>query len=127
MDFTAIFTFRITGRRRTRVSCAREAAILSVLLTLLFPAASKADGLSAVKSCESDENPPEETARLTILPNGESRGSDTAAALIRMARQKAKEGKDDEAIRWAVLCQFEAKEQDAIRQDRTAVLQYLKN
>jgi hypothetical protein len=127
MDFTAIFTFRITGRRRTRVSCAREAAILSVLLTLLFPAASKADGLSAVKSCESDENPPEETARLTILPNGESRGSDTAAALIRMARQKAKEGKDDEAIRWAVLCQFEAKEQDEIRRDSAAVLQYLKN
>jgi hypothetical protein len=80
-----------------------------------------------VKSCESDYNPPEETVRLTILPNGESRGSDTAAALIRMARQKAKEGKDDEAIRWAVLCQFEAKEQDEIRRDSAAVLQYLKN
>jgi hypothetical protein len=128
MDLAAIFTFRIIGRRRTRVSCAKGAAILYVLLTaLVFPAASKADGLSAVKSCESDYNPPEETVRLTILPNGESRGSDTAAALIRMARQKAKEGKDDEAIRWAVLCQFEAKEQDEIRRDSAAVLQYLKN
>jgi hypothetical protein len=128
MDLPAIFAFRISGGRRPCISCAKETAVLYALLAALAcPAASKADGLSAVKSCESDQNPPEETARLTILPNGESRGSDTAAALIRMARQKAKEGKDDEAIRWAVLCQFEAKDQDEIRRDSAAVLQYLKN
>jgi hypothetical protein len=32
-----------------------------------------ADGLSAVKSCETDSSPPEDVARLAILPNGESR------------------------------------------------------
>jgi hypothetical protein len=47
--------------------------------------------------------------------------------LIKTARQKAKEGKDDEAIRWAALCNFpDPKEQDAIKRDRSAVLQYLK-
>jgi hypothetical protein len=82
--------------------------------------------VSAVKSCENDNSPPEETARLAILPNGEPRGSDTAAALIRIARQKAKKGKDIEAIQWAALCQFEANEQEEIKRDSVAVLQYLK-
>ena len=94
---------------------------------LLLPATLYADGLSAVKSCEADNSPPEEIARLTILPSGESRGSDTAAMLINMAREKAKEGKDVEAIRWAMLCQFDAKEQEAIKRDSAAVLQYLRN
>jgi len=70
---------------------------LLVALSMLTPTASRADGLSAVKACEADNDPPEEMARLTIMPNGESRGSDTAAALIKTARQKAKEGKDAEA------------------------------
>jgi hypothetical protein len=61
-----------------------------------------------------------------FLPNGDSRGSDTAASLVAMARQKAKDGKDDEAIRWAVLCQFDTKEQEAIKRDSAAVLEYLK-
>ena len=52
--------------------------------------AARADGVSAIKACEADTDRPEDTARLTILPNGESRGSDTAADLIAMARQKAK-------------------------------------
>jgi hypothetical protein len=87
----------------------------------------RADGVSAVKSCESDNEPPDETARLTILPNGEPRGSDTAAALIKMARQKAREGKDTEAIQWAALCNFaDQSEQDAIKRDSASVLQYLK-
>jgi hypothetical protein len=86
-----------------------------------------ADGLSAVKACEADNDSPEDTARLTILPNGETRGSDTAATLIKMARQKAKEGKDEEAIQWAALCNFsEPGEQEAIKRDRAIVLQYLK-
>ena len=105
----------------------KKASVASLLLMpLLFPAASHADGVSAVKSCENDNSPPEEVARLTILPNGEPRGSDTAAALIRIARQRAKEGKDTEAVRWAVLCQFEASDQEAIKRDSVAVLQYLK-
>ena len=55
------------------------------------------------------------------------RGSDTAAALIKMARQKAKEGKDAEAIQWAALCNFfDATEQAAIKKDSVQVLQYLK-
>lgn len=87
----------------------------------------RADGLSAVKACEADTNRPEETARLTILPNGESRGSDTAADLIETARQKAKEGKDEEAIKWAALCNFfDSKEQEAIKRDSGTVLRYLK-
>ena len=87
----------------------------------------RADGVSAVKSCEVDTDRPEDTARLTILPNGETRGSDTAATLIKMARQKAKEGKDAEAIRWAALCNFfDPKEQEAINRDSALVLQYLK-
>ena len=109
------------------MSCLEKASVVSVLLlALLFPAASHADGVSAVKSCENDNSRPEDTARLAILPNGESRGSDTAATLIGIARQKAKEGKDAEAMRWAVLCQFEASEQEAIKRDSAAVLQYLK-
>jgi hypothetical protein len=98
-----------------------------ILLMLLQSMQAHADGLSAVKACEADTDRPEDTARLTVLPNGDSRGSDTAADLIKMARQKAKEGKDDEAIRWAELCNFsDAKEQAAIRRDGVAVLQYLK-
>jgi hypothetical protein len=93
---------------------------------LLLPAPLYADGLSAVKSCETDSSPPEEIARLAILPNGESRGSDTAATLITMAKQKAKEGNDVEALQWAMLCQFDTKEQEAIKRDSAAVLQYLK-
>ncbi len=79
---------------------------LAILLWLAAPTVSRADGVSAVKACEADNERPEDTARLTIMPNGESRGSDTAAALIKMARQKAKEGKDTEAIQWAALCNF---------------------
>jgi hypothetical protein len=91
------------------------------------PTGSRADGVSAVKACETDNDRPEDTARLTIMPNGESRGSDTAAALIRMARQKAKEGKDAEAVQWAALCNFfDATEQAAIKNDSVQVLQYLK-
>ena len=94
---------------------------------LLAPTVGRADGVSAVKSCEADNDPPEDTARLTIMPNGESRGSDTAAALIKMARQKANEGKDAEAIQWAALCNFfDAAEQAAIKKDGAQVLQYLK-
>src|SRR5262249_20928139 len=113
--------------KETYMSCAKKAWLIPVLLpALLFPAVSHADGVSAVKSCENDNSPPEDTARLTILPNGEAPGSDTAATLVRMARQKAKEGKDAEAIRWAALCQFEASEQEAIKRDSAAVLQYLR-
>ncbi len=98
------------------------------LLALFVSVPARADGVSAVKACEADTDRPEDTARLTILPNGEPRGSDTAATLIKMARAKAKEGKDDEAIRWAALCDFsDAKTQAAIKQDRAAVLQYLRH
>jgi hypothetical protein len=101
--------------------------VLAILLWLAAPIGSRADGVSAVKSCETDNERPEDTARLTIMPNGESRGSDTAAALIRTARQKAKEGKDAEAIQWAALCNFsDAGEQAAIKKDSVHVLQYLK-
>ena len=103
-----------------------EVCFILVLL-LLSSTGSRADGVSAVKSCEADRDPPEDTARLTILPNGEPRGSDTAATLVKMARQKAKEGKDSEAIQWAALCNFFDKgEQDAIKQDKVPVLEYLK-
>ena len=102
-------------------------AALGCLLTLLAWPPAHADGLSAVKACEADNESPEDIARLTILPHGETRGSDTAATLIKMARQKAKEGKDAEAIQWAALCNFsERSEQEAIKRDRAAVLQYLK-
>ena len=100
---------------------------LGSLLWLAAPTASRADVVSAVKSCEADNERPDDTARLTIMPNGESRCSDTAAALIKMARQKVKEGKDAEAIQWAALCNFfDANEQAAIKKDSAQVLQYLK-
>jgi hypothetical protein len=85
-----------------------------------------ADGLTAIKACEADNSSPEDYQRLSILPNGETRGSDTAATLFKTARQKAKEGKDDEALGWAVLCQAERKEQEDIKADSAAVLRYLK-
>jgi hypothetical protein len=103
------------------------ALALASMLILGTSGETHADGVSAVKACESDNEPPEDTARLTILPNGEPRGGDTAAALIRIARQKAREGKDDEAIRWAALCNFaDQSEQEAIKRDSALVLQYLK-
>ena len=43
-----------------------------------------------------------------------------------MARQKAKEGKDAEAIQWAALCPYEASDQETIKRESAAVLQYLK-
>lgn len=102
------------------------AILLAALLMALTSGASRADGLSAVKACESDNSSPEDTQRLSILPNGETRGSDTAATLVKMARQKAKEGKNAEAIQWAALCQFESNDQAAIRRDSASVLDYLK-
>jgi len=58
--------------------------------------------------------------------NGESRGSDSAAALVRTAKQKAKEGKDAEAVQRAALCPSEKSDQDAVKRDGAAVLQFLK-
>jgi hypothetical protein len=105
----------------------RSWIVLGAMLLALAPVAARADGVSAIKACEADTDRPEDTARLTIMPNGEPRGSDTAAALIRMARQKAKEGKDAEAIQWAALCNFfDTNEQAAIKRDSALVLQYLK-
>jgi mono/diheme cytochrome c family protein len=104
-----------------------SAVIFTLLTIIAISSGARADGLSAVKSCEADNERPDDTARLTILPNGESRGSDSAAALIKMAREKAKEGKDTEAIQWAALCNFfDATEQAAIKKDSAQVLQYLK-
>lgn len=103
------------------------AACLVVLSMLLAATGARADGVAAVKACEDDTGPPEDIARLTIMPNGPSRGSDSAAALIRTARQKAKEGKDAEAVQWAAFCNFfEPSEQEAIRRDSASVLEYLK-
>ena len=104
-----------------------RAVLLAILTILAISTGARADGISAVKSCEADNERPDDTARLTIMPNGKSRGSDTAAALIKMAREKAKEGKDTEAIQWAALCNFfDAAEQAAIKKDSAQVLQYLK-
>ena len=58
-------------------------AILVVSLSLPVAANfAHADGISAIKECETDTRRPEDTARLTIMPNGESRENDTAATLI---------------------------------------------
>ena len=103
------------------------AACFVLLSMVLASTGSRADGVSAVKACEDDTGPPEEMARLTIMPNGQSRGSDSAAALIRTAKQKAKEGKDAEAVQWAALCNFfEPSEQEAIKRDGASVLEYLR-
>ena len=102
-------------------------AFVLAAVTSMAAGETRADGVSAVKACEGDNEPPEDMARLTILPNGEPRGSDTAAALIRIARQQAREGKDAEAIQWAALCNFaDQSEQEAIKRDSALVLQYLK-
>lgn len=98
-----------------------------VVALLLFSAPhALADGVSAIKECETDTSAPEDFQRLTIMPNGQSRGSDTAAALVRTAKQKAKEGKDAEAVQWAALCPYETADQDEVRSDSAAVLQFLK-
>jgi hypothetical protein len=70
-----------------------SSAICALLTALVLPTASHADGLSAVQSCETDSRPPEEIARLQILPNGESRGSDTAATLIIWRDKKPRKAK----------------------------------
>src|SRR5262245_32910366 len=105
----------------------KAAALTAALVVVLLPPRiSLADGVSAVKECETDTSAPEDFQRLAIMPSGQSRGSDTAAALIRTAKQKAKEGKDTEAVEWAAMCQVEKNDQDAIRRDSAAVLQFLK-
>jgi hypothetical protein len=118
----------IAAMEHSMVSAKISVGLLAtILLWLAASIVCRADGVSAVKNCESDSSPPEDVARLTIMPNGEGRGSDSAAALINMARQKAKEGKDAEAIQWAALCNFvDPTEQAAIKNDSVAVLQYLK-
>jgi hypothetical protein len=100
--------------------------VAGLLGVVLVSRMALADGLSAVKECETDTSAPEDFQRLTIMPNGESRGSDNAAKLVATARQKAKEGKDAEAIQWAALCPFEKSDQDLVKRDSAAVLQYLK-
>jgi hypothetical protein len=75
------------------MSYVRLCTLLSAFLPLLVSVPARADGVSAIKACEADTDRPEDTARLTLLPNGESRGSDTAADLIKMARQKPKKAK----------------------------------
>ena len=109
------------------VSTIIRAGLFAILFWLAASTGCRADGVSAVKACEADNDPPEDTARLTLMPSGEPRGSATAAALIKIARQKAKEGKDAEALQWAALCNFfEPAEQAAIKRDSASVLQYLK-
>ena len=49
-----------------------SAAVL-IALSISTPTTSRADGLSAVKACEADNEPPDDTARLTIKPNGTPR------------------------------------------------------
>jgi hypothetical protein len=113
--------------RETSMHWTRAGAVSFMVLAIpLTAAVSRADGVSVVKTCEIDTDRPDDVARLAILPNGEMRGSDTAADLVKMARQKAKEGKDAEAIRWATFCSFSANEQAAIKRDSAAVLQYPK-
>jgi hypothetical protein len=110
------------------VSAKLRVGLLGILLLLAASVGCRADGVSAVKSCDADNEPPDDTARLTIMPKGEPRGSDTAAVLIKMARQKAKEGKDAEAIQWAALCNFfEPGEQAAIRRDSSSVFNISSN
>ena len=109
------------------VSTTIRAGLFTILFWLAASIGCRADGVSAVKSCEADNEPPEDIARLTLMPSGEPRGSASAAALIKIARQKIKEGKDAEAIQWAMLCNFfDPAEQAAIKSDSAAVLQYLK-
>ena len=110
---------RMFGKRKAGIG-------LSLLFLATLATGARADGISAVKFCETNTGRPEDMARLSILPNGETRGSDTAATLVKMARQKAKEGKDAEAIQWVALCQDEQGEQEAIKRDSALVLQYLK-
>jgi len=78
------------------VSTTIRAGLFTILFWLAASIGCRADGVSAVKSCEADNEPPEDIARLTLMPSGEPRGSASAAALIKIARQKAKEGKDAE-------------------------------
>jgi hypothetical protein len=59
----------------------RKRLSICALLTVLLPANSYADGLSGVKSCETDNSPPEETADSLSCRTENPRGSDTAAPL----------------------------------------------
>ena len=93
MNLLEISTFPITCSRNMPARRIMKVSKGSVLmLALLFPAATRADGVAEVISCEADSSPPEDFARLTILPNGESRGSDPAARLIQTARTKSQRG-----------------------------------
>ena len=86
----------ISPSRRPR---AQPSELIVALTTTVLLNVSRADGVSAVKACETDTaGVDDDIGRMAKLPDGEFRGNTTAAQLIKTARQKAKEGKDDEAI-----------------------------
>jgi hypothetical protein len=94
-----------------------------------IPAIAWADGVDNVRWCEMQKFSPSKGAAMTAkAPDGRPRGARSAAALILEARKAARAGgRNDEAIAWAVLCQWpNADGAHQIVRDQEAVLKYLR-
>jgi len=101
-------------------------AIFLATAALISPA--MASGVANVQWCEQDTHLPARGAAWSQrTPDGGIRGPRSAAQLIGHAREAARAGRDNEAIEWALVCQYHnAGAADQIRADREAVLRYLR-
>jgi hypothetical protein len=102
-------------------------ALFALLIPLLTVTAG-ANGLANVQWCEANtEAPSQSHCMAKTMPDGNLRGTRSAATLIGEARAAARSGNCDAAIAWAVECQcHNAGAADEIRADRDAVCGYLK-
>ena len=104
----------------------RSGGLVFVFATL--PIFAWANGVDNVRWCEMQNFAPSKGAANSVrAPDGKPRGSRSAATLIAEARKAVRVGKNDEAIAWAVLCQWpNADGATQIIRDQDAVLGYLK-
>ena len=103
--------------------------VISLTFAMLFAVTiAKADGVGHVRWCETDTNPPAQLrCSAATMPDGNLRGTRSAATLIGEARAAARAGNCDAAIAWAAACQcHNPGPADEIRREKDAVCNYLK-
>jgi cytochrome c553 len=76
------------------------------LANILLSPVAMADGLAHVKWCETDTaSPARAECTVQVMPDGNLRGTRSAATLIGEARAAARAGNCSKAIDWAAACQ----------------------
>jgi hypothetical protein len=91
-------------------------------------AAMAGEGLTNAQWCETQTSAPAQALVMgQKMPDGNLRGTRSAAVLIAEAKKAARAGRDDEALAWARACQaHNPHAQQTIDADRGAVLGWLK-